>query len=61
MGEICPDLTAARRVIRTVVRADLHVNKVIVREGDVSAVLRVKGDLEEVGKAAVRSTTKAPG
>jgi len=32
---------------------------VIVREGDVGEVLQVKGDLEKVGKAAVRSATKA--
>ncbi len=31
----------------------------IVREGDIGEVLRVKGDLEEVGKAAVRPTAKA--
>src|SRR6266700_3397672 len=58
VSEIRPDLPAARRVIRTVVRADLRVNKMIVREGDIGEVLRVKGDLEKVGEATVCSATK---
>src|SRR2546429_5564172 len=40
-------LPAARRVISTVVRADLRVNKMIIRECHIGEVLWVEGDLEK--------------
>ena len=57
--EIRPNLPAARRVIRTVVRADLRVNKMIIRECHIGEVLWVEGDLEKVRETTVRSATEA--
>src|SRR6266699_5653226 len=58
VSEIRPDLPAARRVIRTVVRTH-GTNFVVVGECNIGEVLRIKCDLEKVGEATVCSATEA--
>ena len=59
VGEVCADLPAGSRVVRSMVRADLRVDLAVIGKRHIGEVLPVKGDLEKVGKAAVRPTTKA--
>src|SRR5207245_1250142 len=57
--EVGPDQPARLRVVRVRVAAIHHrADLMVIREGDVGAVLWVEGDLEEVGKAAVGIATE---
>ena len=61
VSEIRTNLPAAGGVVSPIVRTDLRVDQVVVREGDVRAVLWVKSDLEQVGEAAIRSAAQPAG
>src|SRR5437016_33010 len=58
--EIRANFPARARVVRPAGgAADVRIHQVIIREGDVRTILRVKGDLEEVAQVAVRAAAEA--